>query len=221
MVWGSSVLAEEWLLSGCDVQRAPLKLWWRAPHEGVSVSSPVGVCMSQCRRSSLLWCYGFLTSIRGIAALQLWGPALDSWTKQWQPTPVLLPSKSHGWRSLVGCSPWGRRVRHDWSDLAPAAAAALDFLQGASLHWRQKVSNVISWGTPLELYLGNPLQFWPETPSIIWCSGPFSCASLGILWNYSGELGMPRGSFRVVVETPLELQWGRSSIVVKCKLVPV
>ena len=24
------------------------------------------------------------------------------------PTPVLLPRKSHGWRSLVGCSPWGR-----------------------------------------------------------------------------------------------------------------
>ena len=26
--------------------------------------------------------------------------------EQWQPTPVLLPGKSHGWRSLVGCSPW-------------------------------------------------------------------------------------------------------------------
>ena len=28
--------------------------------------------------------------------------------RQWQATPVLLPRKSHGWRSLVGCSPWGR-----------------------------------------------------------------------------------------------------------------
>ena len=28
--------------------------------------------------------------------------------RQWQPTPVLLPGKSHGWRSLVGCSPWDR-----------------------------------------------------------------------------------------------------------------
>ena len=27
--------------------------------------------------------------------------------RQWQPTPVLLPGKSHGRRSLVGCSPWG------------------------------------------------------------------------------------------------------------------
>ena len=28
--------------------------------------------------------------------------------KEMQPTPVLLSGKSHGWRSLVGCSPWGR-----------------------------------------------------------------------------------------------------------------
>ena len=28
--------------------------------------------------------------------------------RQWHPTPVLLPGKSHRWRSLVGCSPWSR-----------------------------------------------------------------------------------------------------------------
>ena len=28
--------------------------------------------------------------------------------RRWHPTPVLLPGKSHGWRSPVGCSPWGR-----------------------------------------------------------------------------------------------------------------
>ena len=33
-------------------------------------------------------------------------PAHD-WRRQCQPTPVLLPGKSHGQRSLVGCSPWG------------------------------------------------------------------------------------------------------------------
>ena len=32
-----------------------------------------------------------------------------------QLTPVFLPGKSHGQRSLVGYSPWGRRVRHDWA----------------------------------------------------------------------------------------------------------
>ena len=30
------------------------------------------------------------------------------WRRRWHPTPVLLPGKSHGWTSLVGCSPWGR-----------------------------------------------------------------------------------------------------------------
>ena len=29
------------------------------------------------------------------------------WRSKWQPTPVLLPGKFHGWRSLVGYSPWG------------------------------------------------------------------------------------------------------------------
>ena len=33
---------------------------------------------------------------------------LLSWRRQWHPSPVLLPGKSHGWRSLVGCSSWGR-----------------------------------------------------------------------------------------------------------------
>ena len=32
--------------------------------------------------------------------------------RQWHPTPVLLPGKSHGRRGLVGCSPWG----HEESD---------------------------------------------------------------------------------------------------------
>ena len=31
------------------------------------------------------------------------------WRRKWQPTPVFLPGESHGQRSLVGCSPWGRR----------------------------------------------------------------------------------------------------------------
>ena len=34
------------------------------------------------------------------------------WRRQWQPTPVLLPGKSYGQRSLVGFSPWG----HEESD---------------------------------------------------------------------------------------------------------
>ena len=35
-------------------------------------------------------------------------PIIREQRRQWHPTPVLLPGKSHGRRSLVGCSPWGR-----------------------------------------------------------------------------------------------------------------
>ena len=42
-------------------------------------------------------------------------PLFDSWVgtitwrRKWQPTPVFLPGESHGQRSLVGCSSWGRK----------------------------------------------------------------------------------------------------------------
>ena len=42
------------------------------------------------------------------------------WRRQWQPTPVFLPGESQGRWSLMGCCRWGRRVGHDWSDLAAA-----------------------------------------------------------------------------------------------------
>ena len=32
------------------------------------------------------------------------------WRREWQPTPVCLPEKVHGQRSLVGYSPWGCKV---------------------------------------------------------------------------------------------------------------
>ena len=41
-------------------------------------------------------------------SLLLVPPRKPFWRRQWHPTPVLLPGKSHGWKSLVGCSPWGR-----------------------------------------------------------------------------------------------------------------
>ena len=34
------------------------------------------------------------------------------WRRAWQPTAGFLPGKSHGQRSLVGHSLWGRRVEH-------------------------------------------------------------------------------------------------------------
>ena len=35
------------------------------------------------------------------------------WRREWLPTPVFLPGKSHGQRSLVGYSAWGRKVGLD------------------------------------------------------------------------------------------------------------
>ena len=49
----------------------------------------------------------------------------SAWRRKWQPTPVFLPGESQGRGSLVGCivqSMGSHRVRHDWSDLAAAAA---------------------------------------------------------------------------------------------------
>ena len=45
----------------------------------------------------------------GIKPVTLTSLALVGRRRQWHPTPVLLPGKSHGRRSLVGCSPWGRK----------------------------------------------------------------------------------------------------------------
>ena len=52
-----------------------------------------------------------------------------SWNKKWQPTLVFLPGKSHGQRSLVGYSPWGRkRVRHGLATKQQSLVSILKFL---------------------------------------------------------------------------------------------
>ena len=52
------------------------------------------------------------------------------WRRRWHPTPVLLPGESHGWRSLEGCSPWGREELDmtEWTSLS-----LFTFM-----HWRRK-----------------------------------------------------------------------------------
>ena len=37
------------------------------------------------------------------------------WRRKWQPSPVFWPGEFHGLRSLVGYSPRGHRVGHDWA----------------------------------------------------------------------------------------------------------
>ena len=66
--------------------------------------------------SSFSWVRGWGSSVLHCALPSNWKPQFHKplqfprclgWRRQWQLTPVLLPGKSHGWRSLVGCSPWG------------------------------------------------------------------------------------------------------------------
>ena len=47
-------------------------------------------------------------SIKPHRHCELKGVSKHRQRRRWHPTPVLLPGKSHGRRSLVGCSPWGR-----------------------------------------------------------------------------------------------------------------
>ena len=56
---------------------------------------------------SISCCGNFSELYVKLFSFGLWGSRNSFWRRQWHPTPVLLPGKSHGWRSLVGCSPWG------------------------------------------------------------------------------------------------------------------
>ena len=61
--------------------------------------------------------------------------------RQWQPTPVLLPGKSHAQRSLVGCSPWG----HEESDTTEQLHFhfSLSCIRETATH-----SSVLAWRIP-------------------------------------------------------------------------
>ena len=64
--------------------------WWAATY---------GVAQSRTRLKRL--------SSSIMRETQMWSLGLeDPLEKEWQPTPVFLSGKSHGWRSLVGYSPW-------------------------------------------------------------------------------------------------------------------
>ena len=63
------------------------------------------------------WASLVAQTVKGLAAMQETRVRFlgqeDPWRRKWQPTPVFLPGESHGQRSLVGYTPWGRRVRHN------------------------------------------------------------------------------------------------------------
>ena len=54
-----------------------------------------------------------------------------------------LPGESQGRGSLVGCRLWGRRVGHDWSDIAAAAAAAAAAACYTKGNWLIKILGIL------------------------------------------------------------------------------
>ena len=64
-----------------------------------------------CSFADSSWWCAFQPPLSSGCSLTIERLQCNVWRRQWHPTPVLLPGKSHGWRSLVGCSPWGRKSR--------------------------------------------------------------------------------------------------------------
>ena len=56
--------------------------------------------------ASFNWDWFTLLYVSLIHSFNCW-VVFHCWRRQWHPTAVLLPGKSHGRRSLVGWSPWG------------------------------------------------------------------------------------------------------------------
>ena len=73
--------------------------------------------------------------------------------RQWHPTPVLLPGKSHGQRGLEGCSPWGRWVL-DTTELLHLSLFTF-------MHWRRK------W-QPTPVFLPGESQGWGSVVAAIY-----------------------------------------------------
>ena len=83
--------------------------------------------------------------------------------RQWQPTPVLLPGKSHGQRSLVGCSPWG----HYDADMTER------------LHFHFSLSRIGEGnGNPLQYSFLENLRDWKA-----WWAAVYGVARVGHDWS--------------------------------------
>ena len=62
------------------------------------------------------------------------------WKREWLPTPVFLPEKSHGRRSLAGYSPWGLKESEMTEQLSAHALALLCAWMSMVLHVRKMLN---------------------------------------------------------------------------------
>ena len=86
------------LLNSISQQTWKTQLWPRVWKKSVFIPIP--------KKGNAKECSNYHTVVLILYASKVMLKILQA---RWHPTPVLLPGKSHGWRSLVGCSPWGRK----------------------------------------------------------------------------------------------------------------
>ena len=89
------------------------------------------------------------------------------WRKRWHPTPVLLPGKFHGRRSLVGCGPWDHKQLDMTEQLHFVLWCILSFLEGVVLRCHPHLYH--SHTLPLSCFIFfitlNPLSTIPALDS--------------------------------------------------------
>ena len=76
-----------------------------------------------------------------------WNTWKIPWRRKWQSTPALLHGKSHGWRSLIGYSPWGRKESNttEWLHFTkPTTGLCLEYLPMYP-YWHTHTHTRISW----------------------------------------------------------------------------
>ena len=118
------------------------------------------------------------------------------WRRQWQPTPVLLPGKSHGWRRLVDYIPQG----HQESDTAEPLTFHFHFTACCiSDIWKTLQFWGVGWKVWVRLEFGAFL--FQEPQSLQWrislcLSGALMALELGSMLNIGlkGVTGFPGGS---------------------------
>ena len=95
--------------------------------------------------------------------------------RHWHPTPVLLPGKSHGWKSLVGCGPWGRKE----SDMTERLSSSSSRKEPGRLQSMGLLGLGHNWATSLSVFtFMHWKRKWQPTPVFL----PGESQGLGGAW---------------------------------------
>ena len=129
-------------------------LWWPSDKESTC----------QCRRC------GFDLWVRKIL-----------WRSKWQPTPVFLPGKFHGQRSLEGYNPWSHKSRHYLKNQTATRWSVTEMLQNYNTwrycklpNWAKRWSKGILFGNCIKLQTKNK-KVWKRNWGIYVCRHTHVC----------------------------------------------